>query len=151
MFIIDFFHFITAVPYCDFTSEQTLFWTSLSFQITSDIKSVWFFQQQRVAFFCFFLPSWFSSSQHSLMSQITKKQKWKKKTELICELPTFICKHARSRIGTGDYQYFCEPKWKRKQTNTHKLMGNEHLQTSVSRNWKDTREHEKTLSFKEVF
>ena len=26
-------------------------------------------------------------------------------------------------MGTGDHQYFCESKWKRKQTNTHKLMG----------------------------
>ena len=30
-------------------------------------------------------------------------------------------------------------------------MGNVHLQTNVSRNWKETRKHEKTLSFKEVF
>ena len=30
-------------------------------------------------------------------------------------------------------------------------MGNVLSQTSVSRNWKETRKHEKTLSFKEVF
>ena len=128
-----------TVPYCDLTSEQMLLWTSLSFQITSDIKNVWFFQQQRIAFFCFFLPSWFSSSQHSLMSQIMKKQSVFKRLNWFANFPTFICKHALSRIRTGDHQYFCEPNWKWKQTNMQKLMGNARSQTSVSRNWKDTR------------
>ena len=46
---------------------------------------------------------------------------------------------------------FCEAKLKQKQANMHKLMGNAHSQTNVSRNWKEMREHWKTLSFKEVY
>ena len=72
------------------------------------------------------------------MSQNTKKQSVFKRLNWFGNFPTFICEHARSRIGTGDHQYFCEPKWKRKQTNTYKL-GNARSQTSVSRNWKDMR------------
>ena len=87
MFIVDFFHFLTTVLYCDLTSEKMLFWTSLSFQITLDIKS---------------------------------------------ELPHIYLQ--TRRIGTGNHQYFCEPKWKWKQTNMHKLIGNACSQTSVSRN-----------------
>ena len=35
--------------------------------------------------------------------------------------------------------------------NMHRLMGNARSQKSVSRNGKETRKHEKTLLFKEVF
>ena len=48
------------------------------------------------------------------------------------------------------HQYFCGPKWKRKQTNKNKSMGNVHSPTSVLRNLKETRKHEKTLLFKEA-
>ena len=48
------------------------------------------------------------------MSQITKKQSVFKRLNWSANFPTFICKHARSRIGTGNHQYFCEPKWKQK-------------------------------------
>ena len=148
MFIVDFFPiFITTVPYCDLTSELTLFWTSLSFQIMSDIKSIWFFQQQRVAFFCFIYPFWFSSSQHRSRKSKVSLKNW---TDLRTSPHSFANTHA-AESELEIISIFVNPKWKWKQTNTHKLMGNGCSQTSISRNWKETRKHEKTLSFKEVF
>ena len=122
MFIVDLFHFLTTVRCCDLTSEQTLFWTSLSFQITSDTKCL-IFSATESCILLFFPSILIFKFTTQLNASDHEKANCLSITELICELPHIYLQTRTQQDQNWKSSVFCEPKWKRKQTKTHKLMG----------------------------